>query len=83
MIAAMQAYVSVVESEQRKEGRKEKSSKKQKEEVDPVLQYPTSIVHAYLALDRPTHAYDPITCVKYNFIPSTTHPYASMILYTA
>ena len=55
MIVAMQAYVSVVESEQRKEGRKEKSSKKQKEEVDPVLQYPTSIVHAYLAIDRPTH----------------------------
>lgn len=51
MIVAMQAYVSVVESEQRKEGRKEKSSKKQKEEVDPVLQYPTSIVYyAYLAI---------------------------------
>lgn len=56
MIVAMQAYVSVVESEQHKEGRKEKSSKKQKEEVDPLLQYPTSIVHAYLAIDRPTHA---------------------------
>ena len=49
IIVTTQAYVSVVESEQCREGRKEKSSKKQKEEVDPVLQYPTSILHAYLA----------------------------------
>ena len=48
-----QAYVSVVQSEQSDDGKKEKSSKKHKsskEEVDPVLQYPISIIYTYIII---------------------------------
>ena len=45
--------MNVVQSELSDDGKKEKSSKKHKlskKEVDPLLQYPTSIIYTYIII---------------------------------